>query len=95
MHQNDYAAFVARMNKLPTMEHAVLGLCGEAGEVADLYKKSLYKNEPLNTEKMIEELGDLYFYLQATASLLGISMVQLQELNRAKLEARHGKKDPA
>ena len=36
-----------------------LGLCGEAGEVAEQVKKHYFHGHPLNKAHMIEELGDV------------------------------------
>lgn len=45
-----------------TPEVVQLGLCGEAGEVADIVKKHLGHGHPLDRDKLIEELGDLLWY---------------------------------
>lgn len=65
-----------------------LGLCGEAGEVADLIKKSLYKNTPIDREKILLELGDVVWYLELACDLLGTTREEVEALNRKKLEER-------
>ena len=50
----------------PTPEHDFFGLITEVGELATAFKSSWYKNEPLNTTNMLEELGDIVFYIVAT-----------------------------
>lgn len=70
--------------------HCALGLCGEAGEVADLVKKSQYAvAQPLTREKMRDELGDVLWYLTALADRCGLSLEELVRSNIEKLEARH------
>lgn len=47
--------------------HAVMGIAGEAGELLDAIKKLVIYNKPLGEkelENIIEELGDLEFYMQ-------------------------------
>lgn len=84
----NYEEFVASVNKLDTLEHAIIGLAAEAGEVAGLLQKSMYKQQPINIEKLILEAGDVLFYLTALAGKLNVSMVELQQQNMAKLTAR-------
>jgi NTP pyrophosphatase (non-canonical NTP hydrolase) len=39
-----------------------IGLCGEAGEVAELVKKHVVQGHPLDEQKMEKELGDVAWY---------------------------------
>ena len=41
------------------IENGILGLCGETGEIADVYKKYLYQGHVLDRDHMAEELGDV------------------------------------
>jgi len=66
-----------------------LGLCGEAGEVADLIKKALYKDRPVDKNKLLLELGDVVWYTELACILLGTSVEELQALNMQKLRARY------
>jgi NTP pyrophosphatase (non-canonical NTP hydrolase) len=68
---------------------AVLGLCGEAGEVADLIKKSRYKGIPLDNASLLMELGDVLWYAELVCQCLGVTREQVEALNIAKLEARY------
>ncbi len=67
---------------------ASLGLAGESGEVVDLVKKHLFHGKPLDREKLILELGDVRWYLESFAWLLGISMEEIELKNIEKLRAR-------
>lgn len=80
------------------MAYTVLKLNGEAGEVAELLGK-MWRTEggmvKLTAEarrKLIEELGDVMWYVAAIASELGISLEDVAAHNLAKLAARaeHG-----
>ena len=74
------------------LTYTVLGLAGEAGEVANLFKKAIRDNGctvPADMrEKMIMELGDVLWYLSQTATELGVSLETVALLNREKLEDR-------
>lgn len=69
--------------------HVALGLAGEAGECADLVKKAGYPNGSLNTAKLIEELGDLLWYITAMCNILQVDLGTLIVTNITKLEERH------
>lgn len=45
-----------------------LGLLGESGEVADLVKKALERGKEVDRQRIVEELGDVLWYM--TAKLL-------------------------
>ena len=48
-----------------TRLHAVVGISGEAGELLDAVKKETMYNKKPDIENIIEELGDLEFYMEA------------------------------
>jgi NTP pyrophosphatase (non-canonical NTP hydrolase) len=79
-------------DSLKTMEHALLGLCAESGEVADVYKKSLYKGTTLDREKMLDELGDVRWYLELCCILLHTNLLELEQRNMDKLTKRRSSK---
>jgi len=66
-----------------------LGLSGEVGEVVDLVKKHLYHDHPLNEADLINELGDVLFYLVAICNTLDIDFYSLCLNNQVKLAARY------
>ena len=68
----------------------ILGLTGEAGEVADKFKKMLRdKNNPfLNPDERLEvvkEIGDVLWYISAIAGYLDVSFDDVAELNLKKV----------
>lgn len=72
--------------------NALLGLCGESGEVADLFKKVLGHGHPYTTEmfaKVQKELGDVLWYVAEMASVLGMTLEDIAGINIAKLRARY------
>lgn len=72
-------------------DHAVLGLVGEAGEVAELLKKDTFKPDHESTrEQRLDELGDVFYYLCILAHLDGCTIEELSQMNAAKLSDGHG-----
>lgn len=67
---------------------AALGLAGESGEVVDLIKKHLFHGKPLDLEQLIKELGDVRWYLESMAWVIGVTMQDIEEANIRKLRAR-------
>lgn len=66
-----------------------LGLTGEAGEVADIIKKHIWHDHPLDREALKKELGDVLWYLVAISELYGISLDEVMQSNIAKLRKRY------
>lgn len=66
-----------------------IGLCGEAGEVAELVKKHVFHRKPLDREAIVSELGDVLWYLAHLANVLGISMDEVAAENIEKLRTRY------
>ena len=69
--------------------NGLLGLAGEAGECCDLVKKHLFQDHREFEEKLVEELGDVLWYVAETASALGLSLNHIATYNLKKLEARY------
>lgn len=67
----------------------VLGLCGEAGECADLVKKCVFQGKVLDKEHLAKELGDVAWYLAVAAQAIGYDLETVMQMNIAKLEARY------
>lgn len=69
--------------------HMVVGISGEAGELLDAVKKSCIYRKPIDVNNVIEELGDLEFYLEGLRQGLGISREECLEANIEKLGVRY------
>jgi len=78
-------------HQLPSskIENGILGLCGESGECADLYKKYLYQGHEFDREAMLAELGDVLWYCAELASGLGITLEDVAWGNIEKLRKRY------
>jgi len=72
--------------------YPVLGLVGEAGEVAEKLKKVMRNdNGELNDDKrkdIAKELGDVMWYLAILAKELDLELNDIAEMNIAKLRDR-------
>jgi NTP pyrophosphatase (non-canonical NTP hydrolase) len=70
--------------------HMVVGVCGEAGELLDAVKKAVIYRKELDRVNVIEELGDIEFYMEGLRQELGITREQCIKENIAKLTKRYG-----
>lgn len=79
-------------NKGSNLNYAVLGLNGEAGEVAEHAKKLMRDDGGVITTdrqtKLISELGDVLWYVAACCSEIGVGMNLVAERNVEKLRSR-------
>lgn len=65
------------------------GIDGEAGELAEKYKKSLRNSdEYYNVDDTVKELGDILWYIALLADELGVTLEEIADKNLAKLEDR-------
>jgi NTP pyrophosphatase (non-canonical NTP hydrolase) len=72
--------------------HAQLGISTEAGEFADAIKRYLYYGKDLDRTNLVEELGDLTWYIGLAIGALGTTWGQVFEANIKKLKARYPNK---
>lgn len=71
--------------------YPVMGLTGEAGEVADKIKKLARGDTKLTPEyraEICKEMGDVLWYLANLAGDLGLTLSMVAEMNLEKLETR-------
>lgn len=68
-----------------------MGISGEAGELLDAIKKGVIYRKPLDRENIIEELGDIEFYLEGLRQQLHISREETLLANINKLSKRYEK----
>ena len=92
--------FAERMQELSKLlngnfarfDNAVTGLAGEAGEVADVWKKIKFMGLEYNDEtrdKLVKELGDVCWYMMSAATALGVPLEEIINQNIEKLKSRH------
>lgn len=75
------------------INYPILGLVGEAGELANKYKKVLRDDGGLLSEEkrlaLAFELGDVLWYCAALSRDLGVSLEDICKANIKKLQDRH------
>jgi NTP pyrophosphatase (non-canonical NTP hydrolase) len=76
-------------NQALTVSNLAMGLAGESGEVIDYLKKVYFHDHPLNKEKVIDELGDVLWYISSLAFVHDIDLDEIAEYNIQKLEKRY------
>ena len=74
------------------MTYPALGLCGEAGEVAEKVKKTLRDDGGVlsdeRREALSRELGDVLWYLSQLATEAGLDLEEIAAENLDKLLSR-------
>jgi len=75
------------------MSYPALGLCGEAGEVAEKVKKCMRDHagylDKQQRDQLIKELGDVLWYVAAMAYEIDCPMTEIAERNIKKLASRN------
>lgn len=95
MTEEDYREFVAVKLSTPPQEAPaifwyVAGIAAEGGEALDQCKKFFWHGREFDRKKLLNELGDVLFYLTASIEELGSSFDEVRALNKVKLIERHG-----
>jgi NTP pyrophosphatase (non-canonical NTP hydrolase) len=69
--------------------HACFGIGGESGEILDSVKKSVFYHRPLDQPHLVEEIGDLCWYVNLLIHSIGTTWDEVLATNIRKLEARY------
>lgn len=93
---NDYQAAALRTarpkDKKDELFHLLLGLCGEAGEIAEKAKKIVRDQgsdfSKWDREDIIKELGDVMWHVAMLADYFDIPLDEVGDKNIAKLADR-------
>ena len=83
----DFTRKTARYPKSREKEYLMLGLMNEAGEVGGAYKKEIRDNID-NTDLIIDEMGDVLWYLTRLCDVYNITLSELMVENISKLVGR-------
>jgi len=70
-----------------SLAYTALGLVGESGEFSEKVKKFV-RGQDLDKPLAIKELGDVLWYITASANELGYSLQDVAEVNIVKLTDR-------
>lgn len=99
-----YSKFVKSRTKSPSqitasfsaskasLVHSVMGICGAAGELLDSIKKTVIYNKELDIDNIVEELGDLEFYMEMLRQEIDLTREFILIKNISKLEKRYPSK---
>lgn len=77
------------LNEEDLILNGVLGLSGETGEVADIVKKHLFQGHKLDKSKILDELGDVLWYIAITSKGIGVELEEIAIHNIDKLKKRY------
>lgn len=83
-----------RLSKKDTIRllHASTGIETEGGEIADALKRHIFYGKPIDRVNLIEEAGDLLWYIAVLLNTVDSSFDEAMDKNIAKLRARFGDK---
>ena len=79
-------------NDLPyecVCSNMAMGLAGECGEVVDLLKKHIWQGKELDINDLIEEVGDVLWYIANLCNVNKITMEECMLTNVNKLSKRY------
>lgn len=71
------------------LNNVLLGLAGETGELIDCFKKQLFQDHPQDVNKIMNEVGDILYYLYLLSHTQGFTIEHCMELNKQKLQRRY------
>lgn len=77
-----------KLSNTETLHHALFGLAGETGEILSIYQKGLQGHE-IDTDKVVDEMGDLLWFLSELADCLNVDLDYVAEKNIDKLKRRY------
>lgn len=84
-----YHTINKKLTREQQISNAIAGMCGELGEVSDILKKHLYQGHDLDRDHLIEELGDLLYYITLLMCLYDFNMAETMFNNMDKLMRRY------
>jgi NTP pyrophosphatase (non-canonical NTP hydrolase) len=100
MHLNDYQTAARKTAMGNSLDHFVMGLAEEAGEVAGVMKRFHRGDENycpkfgskvlsnFGEEKLKDEIGDVLWYIAMIADELGVTLEEVAQRNINKLADR-------
>jgi NTP pyrophosphatase (non-canonical NTP hydrolase) len=76
----------------PAFITKILGLVGEAGEVAEKFKKILRDKDAnlsdADKAEIVKELGDVLWYISSITHYLGVPLQEVADVNLEKVHSR-------
>jgi len=68
---------------------STIGLSGEVGEVAEIVKKHIYHEGPLDLDDIKKELGDVMWYIAFACNTFDLDLEEVIKANIEKLKDRY------
>ena len=68
---------------------ACMGLCGEVGELVDMFKKHIFHEQELDEDHAKKELGDVMWYAALLCDAMSWDLETIMAMNITKLEKRY------
>jgi NTP pyrophosphatase (non-canonical NTP hydrolase) len=89
-----HSSIAARLSHPQSIDilHAAMGCVTEAGELMDAVKKASIYGKPVDRTNLIEEAGDMLWYLALLLDSQGITFNEVMDINIAKLKKRFPEK---
>lgn len=69
--------------------HMATGICTEAGELLSTVKSAVMYRRPLDIPNLVEEIGDLEFYIQGLLDIIDSNRDECLAANMHKLAIRY------
>ena len=90
---SEYQILAARTidvsNRTDMLVEAAMGLAGESGECVDIVKKMQFQSHTLDADHLVEELGDVLWYIAEAATAIGCDLDYIMQANIEKLKKRY------
>lgn len=91
MNYAEYAPLALRtakpLERSLQIEHAQVGIITEVGELADAFKRHVIYGKPLDVTNLVEEVGDVFWYINLLLNELGTRPRVIDRLIEDALEA--------
>lgn len=78
-----------KLSPFAKIRNGCYGMCGEAGECIDILKKVEFQGHAFDPNKLLDELGDVLWYVAQTATGLGVHLEDVAQHNADKLKSRY------
>jgi len=90
---NDFAGMRSRLQseKMLRIAHSICGIANEAGELMEQFKKHVFYGAEFDFVNMLEEFGDMLWFMGIGIDAVGSSFDEVQNMNVRKLRARYKK----
>lgn len=85
----DYNTVSERVKVNGKLLHACFGVSGEAGELLDAVKKHIFYGKELDRANIVEELGDILFYVAMACNAMNLTIEDIIKSNVEKLSKRY------